>query len=265
VLSTSILLWDFLGRYVTPFPRVGGSRKFQKEVFMKRVYTLYLLIMVFLAGCASPGMSTRQYQPPEPNKIENEKKVAKSFDETWDVLVAGLTKSVYVINNIDKASRIINFSFSSDAPELYLNCGTSYRNYSRGKENQSYTYPTAGSVVYKYGDAIGNRKQFPRTVVARRKTSLGGRANVYVAPIPDGTTLSVNARYILQVNATGVYTVENVYGTPMQTGQIQPFSQTWTLNTNQEFHGDAGTPEEPQPITCYATGKLERDILDIVK
>ena len=103
---------------------------------MKRVYTLYLLIMVFLAGCASPGMSTRQYQPPEPNKIENEKKVAKSFDETWDVLVAGLTKSVYVINNIDKASRIINFFVSPlMLPNYTTTAGPAYRNYSRGKEN----------------------------------------------------------------------------------------------------------------------------------
>jgi hypothetical protein len=218
------------------------------------------------AGCATPGTSNIGYLPPEnPTKMSNEVVVDKPFESVWDALVRDLAKSFYVINNIEKQSRLINVSFSTDAPETYVDCGTTTRTYARGDENQTYKYNVASSFTYKVAARTGNLNQFPVTRNISRRTVLEGRANIYVAPEGQGTRVSVNARYILSVNTQGVYTVENVYGTPIERGALPQRTFTATFNTNQPTTVDWGTPGQPMQVTCHSRGRLEHDILQLVQ
>ena len=120
-------------------------------------------LSIITIGCATPGTSTFDYTPPQkPTKIQNETIVSKPFETVWDSFVRELAKSFYVINNIDKQSRIINVSFSTDTPETYVDCGITTHTYSRGDERQTYKYNLASASTYKMA---GVNNQLPQTAV----------------------------------------------------------------------------------------------------
>ena len=81
------------------------------------IYTQRLIAIIglsfFLAGCAGKTATYNlDYTIPEKTIINNEVIVTSNYDETWSDLVGEMSKSFYVINNIDKESRLINLSFS---------------------------------------------------------------------------------------------------------------------------------------------------------
>ena len=219
------------------------------------------LLTLLISSCATAGTSVFSYMPASTKKVENEIVVEKPFEQTWDHLVKELAKSFYVINNIEKESRIINVSFSTESPGRFIDCGETTRTYKRGKEHQFYVYNVESSSSFKIADKAGAYGQFPVTHYVNRATSLEGRANIYVAPERDATVVSVNARYILTVRVSGDTVTENAYGNPMSNTPIPPKTYTHTFNTNQPNKGVWGTPQAPQYLTCYSTGKLEGDIL----
>jgi len=95
-----------------------------------------LVIGVAASGCATQGKSTTTYLKPTISEVKNEIDVTKSYAQVWDVLVKQLSKSFYVINNIDKESRIINVSFSTNSPAEYIDCGRTLRTYTQGKKRK---------------------------------------------------------------------------------------------------------------------------------
>jgi len=189
-----------------------------------------------LSACAS---QTVNYSPSPSVKVDTEKTVAQDLDTTWSTLVSNLSKSFFVINTIEKDSRIINVTFSANNPEKYIDCGTGTSTVN-GQTTyitvaQSSTYPSVYQQgIYQYvGKSI-------------KTTSLEGRFNVFLEEIsPEKTKVSANARYIFS-------------------GQIQRFT-----NQNQMYENNssdltfqstqAGTSEG---VTCSSLGKLEKDILD---
>jgi hypothetical protein len=176
-----------------------------------------------------------------------------------------LAKSFYVINNIDKQSRIINVSFSTDTPEAYVDCGITTRTYSRGDERQTYKYHLASASTYKEATSAGINNKLPQTTVISRRPSLEGRVNIYVAPEDQNTRASVNIRYVLTIKAEGTYMIENRYGTPIQNGTIPAQTSTITFNTNQPATVNWGTPQQPLEATCQSLGRLEKDILQLTQ
>jgi len=226
---------------------------------------LILMFALFVIGCATPGRSTVMINPPTDSTFKNEKIINKPFSLVWDELVSELAKSFFVINNIEKESRIINLSFYSDTPEKFVDCGKTRRTYSRRKENEEYVYDIAGSSSFKVAYATGPNKNLPGTQFMSRKSSLDGRINIYVAPKGDGTQISVNGRYILTVNVTGSYVVENVYGNQIASGNIPPSTATCSFNTNQPNTCVWGTGPGSASITCRSKGVLENEILSFVK
>jgi hypothetical protein len=221
---------------------------------------------VLIAGCATPGTSNLSYAPPEKSaKLPNEMVVNKPFDAVWDSFVHNLAKSFYVINNIDKQSRIINVSFSTETPETYADCGISTRTYSRGDENHTYTYNVASTSTFKVASRTGASNKLPLTALVTRHSSLEGRINIYVAPEGPNTRISVNARYVLTVKAEGTYVEENLYGNPIARGTLPTETATATFNTNQPVTTDWSTPEQPNTVTCQARGRLESDILQLTQ
>ncbi len=211
-------------------------------------YCLLLAAALPLAGCAAT--STTTHNEPTPVDIANEATINKPFDEVWDGLIANLAKSFFVINNVDKTSRIINVSFSADEPGDLIDCGTSYRTYKQGAFSENYTYKTTDPVSYLYAPPNG------LPVLVQRTTALEGRANVYVAPKDQKTEISVNARYIFTVN--GIVTQLNEYRQPIGYPATQPpFTKSFETRAPGKFKDDDGTV-----WGCHSTGALEERILD---
>lgn len=118
-------------------------------LILNQTFSLFVLA-ISVASCATPGTSGRQYRDPiGVETVANEVVVRLPFSDTWDLLIGQLSKSFFVINNVEKVSRIINVSFSTDKPEEYIDCGTSERTFQYANESQTYTYPVAGSNSFK--------------------------------------------------------------------------------------------------------------------
>src|SRR3972149_4103317 len=111
---------------------------------------IIVLITAMLAlGCATQGTSRILYYENVPAQGKNEIVVSKQYTQVWDIMVKEIAKSYFVINNIDKESRIINLSFSTNSPSEYVDCGKTHRTYTVGKKTEVYDYDTAGPAIFK--------------------------------------------------------------------------------------------------------------------
>lgn len=196
-----------------------------------------LIAAVALGGCAT---STLNYTPPTASIIQNTKLVSRPFDETWDKLVKQLSSDFFVINNIDKNSRLINLSFTSQKPSDFANCGRSIRTFNNAHGEQKYDYVPADSAAF----STTNKEGIAFNV--RRVMKLEGRTNIYVAPEGNGTLITVNTKYVLNGQISSVA----FDGRPGGTENI-----TWDFSTKQGQMGE---------VQCYATGEIERRILSLV-
>ena len=112
----------------------------------------------------------------------------------------------YVINNIERESRIINVSFNTNSPSDYVDCGRTRRTYTQGEKTETFDYAVADSSTYKMA---GTKQPHPATFSyanVRRTPKLEGRSNIYVAPDasnPSSTVVSVNTRYIVTIKVYG--------------------------------------------------------------
>ena len=165
------------------------------------VYIFGLLILV--ASCAiAPPINDLNYEKNTFTQINNQKVVEDSFDNVWDRLVSGLSRTFYVINNIDKESRLINVSFNmNDQLSNYVDCGTSKREFQLVDFADSVIYEVANSSSYFTTSTAPPNPNVSYHKVFRN-TSLEGRANVYIAPSEKGTTIMVNTRYVFNVKVT---------------------------------------------------------------
>lgn len=71
-----------------------------------------------------------------------------------------LAKSFFVVNNIEKESRLINVSFSTETPEKYINCGRTTRTFKLGDEVLTTSYDVAADSSYKFGHGTTANRQF---------------------------------------------------------------------------------------------------------
>jgi len=223
-----------------------------------------LLLVIFVSGCATQGINTSEYTPPQSIKVNNEIELQTPQPQVWDILVKELSKSFYVINNIDKESRIINVSFSSNSPAEYLDCGKTYRTYVQGDKKEVYHYDTANSSQFKFATSLQQHKSFAYYINARRETMLDGRSNIYVAPSEkekNNTVVTVNTRYILNFKMKGDGITENIHGNIVSSQRLPEETFTIMLNTNQRGQHEL----KEGTIYCYSKGKLEKDILDMVR
>lgn len=192
-----------------------------------------------IAGCAT---STANYTPPTEVRIVNTKFVDKPFDIVWDSLVKELSSDFFVINNIDKNSRLINISFTSQHPSDFVDCGISNRTFKNARGNQNYSYKTADTSNFTMTNDQG------LAFHVYRKSRLEGRTNIYVAPENTGTNVTVNTKYVLTV-ATVATTID---GRPAGTENF-----VFDPSTKQPFSN--GT------VTCTAVGEIEDRILRAAK
>lgn len=204
---------------------------------MRKILGL-VAIAASISGCAT---SSVDYRPPTGSAIVNTKKVSKNFDKAWDDLVRQLSADFFVINNIDKSSRLINVSFSSSHPSEFIDCGSTTRRFKNARGEQVYNYLPADSSQF----VVVNDQHIAFN--AARATKLEGRVNVYVAPSQDGTDISVNTKYVFTVDFKAV-------GFDGRPGGTQ--SATFDFSTK--------SPHSSPALTCFAKGSLESKILGMV-
>jgi hypothetical protein len=208
------------------------------------------VISVAVCGCQASQSVDRT--PISAVAVSNTRSIQEPFEAVWDRMVRNLASEFFVINNVEKTSRIMNVSFSADDPSEYVDCGRSTRKFkpAMGSE-RSFSYGNADKEVSYMG---ATPEGFGFLVQSRR--NLEGRANIYVAPnSAGGTDISVNIRYIINLNATG-YGLDQ-YGNIASAPQAHP-GQTWSFDTTKPSVVDRQQGE----IKCASKGILEQKILD---
>lgn len=196
--------------------------------------TLFVCVAL-LTGCAT---STANYAPPVENRIINSKLIAKPFDIVWDSLVKELSGDFFVINNIDKNSRLINLSFSSQRPSEFVDCGTTSRTFKNAVADQKYTYKTSDAANFTITNPYGY------VFNVRRSARLEGRTNIYVAPEGSGTNVTVNTRYVISI----AMATTALDGRPSSAENF-----VFDPSTKQSFTDGS--------VTCIAVGAIEEKIL----
>jgi hypothetical protein len=196
---------------------------------------LVSVLALAASGCATSSIN---YTPPVAVNIENSKHVNQPFDLIWDRLVKNLSSDFFVINNIDKNSRLINVSFTSQHPSEFVNCGRTTRTFKNARGENTYDYKAADSTIYTATNASGIASN------VRRLTKLEGRSNIYVAPEGNGANVTVNTKYVVNVNLTG---------TPFGGGPAWTANSIFDFSTKQSY-SDA-------VVTCISLGTVESKVL----
>jgi hypothetical protein len=210
-----------------------------------------LAAAIVLAGCQASSTTNRV--APSSAEIKNTTVVAEPFEVVWDRMIRKLSSDFFVINNVEKASRIMNVSFSASDPREFIDCGTTRRTFNGG---------TAGEQVYNYDSAAPSyvfRTAYNNAPFEiNRRNSLEGRANIYAAPKDGGTEIVVNARYIVTTNTT-VTALHPIYLNPQGSQTLAP--DTFSFDTAKPITLPAQS-ENDAPLTCRAKGTLEQRVLD---
>jgi len=229
---------------------------------------IVLVGAVLLGGCATPGITTNFHHDADSYNVSNEKYVDTKPGIVWDNLVKELSKSYFMINNIDKESRIINVSFASDAVSSYVDCGDVEIRVKKSTLNKT------GKELYKFDicDAVDNiivegsspnsgGVMAPIIVTGKRVPSLKGRMNIYIAPQGGGTLVTVNCRYIITIELSQHQKFYAPIGNLVGTREHRD-SYTCSLDSK---NAHLCRPIKGDSFMCHATGLLEKEILSLVK
>lgn len=222
-------------------------------------------LAISISGCATQGQNTYEYIKGDQIKIVNEITVDSPYSQVWDMLVRDLAKSFYVINNIDKESRIINVSLTSTEAEQYVDCGRSSRTYTEGSRVESFNYNVASKTSFKVAAPGQEHPSMRNYAIINREPVLDARSNIYIAPLlsdPSKTTVSINTRYVITLKTKGEAFAQHVSGAIHNRGPIPEDSVILAFNT-----GTVATKEQQNAPTlfCFANGRLEEDVLSILK
>ena len=234
---------------------------------MKKLILLLLVGTLHVIGCATPGSTTHTYARGNSYDVKNEKFINASPEAVWDTFVRELSKSYFMINNIDKESRIINVSFSSDNAAEYVDCGkgetkvTKSMLNKRGLDFYSFNICEKNQLVIEDGALNQGGIMAPIICDVFRNPSLEGRMNIYVAPENGGTLVTVNCRYIVTVSITNDCEYYAPAGNLVQTNRKKD-SYTCSLDSKRPSSCETLKRES---IFCSSTGKLEQEILSLVK
>ncbi len=204
-----------------------------------------LVLIVLLAGCAAGHVDYVRPNSPEP--LANTKIVNKPREAVWNASVPELGKQFFVINNLDKSSGLINVSYSGD-PESYVDCGfiTSYVKNARGER----TYGFPGAKAQESYEIMNGHGWF----FIDRRMSLEGRVNlVFEETGPAKTKVTANTHYVIERDVT-VRNANNLQQTDRQ-----------SISFNAGSSAAFPPAENGEATTCVSTGKLEREILSVIR
>ncbi len=231
-------------------------------------YVACAAFCALVTGCVT-ARSNFEYAPPARRPAPtHETIIDEPFDGVWDRLVGRLATGFFVINNIDKASRLINVSYSSDSPGDFIDCGKSTRQFTFRGETQTYIYQVAESSTFRTASTWGPLNNLALVGEVSRQTSVDGRINLYVAPMSaNATKVTANVKYILRVTVSGFGTSYDAFGGAANQSQFPQTINDISFSTTEPATKFWGTPPNvnADPVTCQATGKLEQSLLDKAK
>lgn len=204
---------------------------------------LLWLIFLFTCGCAS----SLEYFPPSPGTKQNNVVVINQPKETiWMKIVPALGREFFVIDHLDKDSGLLNISYSGD-PQKYIDCGRIKSYLKNLRETKTYDFPAASAHI-QYAVKKGY------IFLVNRNMDLEGRINLIIEEInPEKTRISVNTRYL--VTKTEYWARLN---------GLYPHTKINKMFFTSSGSGSFPT-DTPPPVTCRSTGKLESDILFLLK
>jgi hypothetical protein len=84
-----------------------------------------------------------------------------------------------------------------------------------------------------------------------------------VAPESNGTLISVNAKSVVKITLSGEVLVQNFAGQVLRRQAIPPVSADVTAVTKGGTESTMAVGTTVERVTCYSTGKLEKEILDL--
>jgi hypothetical protein len=207
--------------------------------------SVIVLVSLVTFGCGGRFDYSPPTSPPLP---QNSRIVKRPFDAVWKDLVPALGRRFFVINNIDRASGLINLSYSGD-PERYIDCGSMSSHIKNLRGERRYDFPAA-SAMQTY-EVLSDQGLF----VIERKMSLEGRMNLIVEEVsPTETRLTANTRYVATRS-----------GTSRRIDQVALAAPTDTIAFNSGGQANFPVRGTQAPVTCHATGRFEREVLDLIQ
>lgn len=184
------------------------------------------------------------YAPPAMRPVPPATKtVDESVDTVWARAVPALSKQFFVINNLDKASGLINVSYAGD-PSSYVDCGTISSHVQNLRGSRVYLFN--GATAYQEYETMESGSLF----FIRRKMALEGRINLVFESLgPTSTRVTANTKYVLSKTVD----ISN------------PMGQSAHLNDSISFtSGNGSTFPGRAALECRATGTLEKSVLDLL-
>lgn len=179
----------------------------------------------------------------------NVKVVERPRDAVWAASVPELGKQYFVINNLDKASGLMNISYSGD-PERYIDCGriTSYVQNARGERTYDFAGAKAQQAYEVMNPAVG-------LFFIDRRMSVEGRVNLIFEDIGGTSTrVTANTRYVV----TRAQTIRSA-------ANDASHSANDTISFNSGGAASFPSNSQGQSAECVANGALEREILSAIR
>ena len=218
---------------------------------MKIVAKSAFLVLMGACGLAQAKIveGGESYVPPTASlAVNNSREFAAAYDKAWKAVVAHLSDTSFVIDNIDKDSGLITVSFSVSDPTTAIDCGqwTYWVKNLRGRRD--YTNEAAASYA-KYELLLNNT-----LTTIDRSTSLSGKFNILVtSPTDQASKVKVTTRF---VQAISMKVAPLILDANFRRVEPRTFSDTIGFNTGQEGQIAGG-----QTI-CRSKGVLEAQVLD---
>lgn len=214
----------------------------------KIILVLLAVACLGLVGCAAK--TEVSLSPPEAEtNIESSTVYDMPFDVVWQAAIESIGKSFFMIDNIEKSSKIITITFSADNPNEFLDCGSVHVKdrdslttfpYAQGKS--TYPAPTGGLAL----------------MPAQRTVTLIGKMNVVFSSTKNNqTSVTVNTRYVLTAtDQSKIYIPVGFAGMYMPAA---PQVETISFNAGQEGRNPIGN------VTCKSRGVLEKRLLEGIR
>jgi hypothetical protein len=213
----------------------------------KEMKNVSVIVSALLVACAGKLDYTRPVAPAV--NTSNTKIIDRPRDAVWNATVPELGKQFFVINNLDRASGLINISYSGD-PERYIDCGRITSLVQNAQGTRTYDFPGAKAhQVYEVmNPAVG-------LFYIDRRMIVEGRINLIFEETSSSTTLvTANTRYVVTRTNTIRNAADNI-----------PHTSTDTISFNSGGGSSFPPNSRGMALECAATGTLEHEVLSKVR
>lgn len=218
---------------------------------MKATNFVFVITLLCAPGLAEAKIvdGGANYTPPTTSlQVKNTRDLAAPYDKAWRSVVAHLSDTSFVIDNIDKDSGLITVSFSVADPRTAVDCGqwAFWVKNLRGRRD----YSVDGAAPYAKYEYLNDGT----LTNIERSTTLSGKLNILVtAPTDTASKVKVTARF---VQSMSLKVAPLLFDSNFRRVEPRTFTESVGFTTGEEAQIPDG-----QTI-CRSNGQLEKQILD---